>query len=169
MKNIIVIISCLVVFTSCKTREILSKSMISSYNLDQSNLIGTEVFVTDPIRMVYDTLVQSTSNNKGFIDVQQIRTVDKVTVKLQSKGIIQSVDNVLNQRMVVGVAFEDRTEPIYFLMTKFGVFQLFLDENGKVPYGDHNYTLTSTQIPQLEVIVRKNKNVSQTKIVMDGY
>jgi hypothetical protein len=169
MKNLIIIISCLSLFTSCKTREILSKSIISSYNLDYSSLIGTEVFVTDPIRMKFDTLVQSTSNNKGFIDVQQIRTVDKVTVKLQSKGIIQSVDHVSSQRLLLGVSFEDRSEPIYFLMTKFGVFQLFIDENGKVPYGDHNYTLTSTQIPQLEVIIRKNKNVSQSKIVMDGY
>ncbi len=171
MKNTIILFTATIFLTSCMSREILSKGLISSYQLDQNSLVGTEVYVTDPIRMKFDTLEQSTHNKKGFIQVQQIQTIDKVTVKVQSRGIIETVNDVSSSssRSVVGVMFEDRSEPLYFLMTKRGVFELFLDENGKVPYGKHNYTLVSTQIPQLEVVIKKNKNVSSSKIVMDGY
>ena len=169
MKNTIILFAVTIFLTSCMSREILSKGLISSYQLDQNSLVGTEVYVTDPIRMKFDTLEQSTHNKKGFIQVQQIQTIDKVTVKVQSKGIIETVNDVSSSRSVVGVMFEDRSEPLYFLMTKRGVFELFLDENGKVPYGKHNYTLVSTQIPQLEVVIKKNKNVSSSKIVMNGY
>lgn len=169
MKNTIILFAATIFLSSCMSREILSKGLISSYQLDQNSLVGTEVYVTDPIRMKFDTLEQSTDNKKGFIQVQQIQTIDKVTVKVQSKGIIETVNDVSSSRSVVGVMFEDRSEPLYFLMTKRGVFELFLDENGKVPYGKHNYTLVSTQIPQLEVIIKKNKNVSSNKVVMDGY
>lgn len=169
MKNTIILFAATIFLSSCMSREILSKGLISSYQLDQNSLVGTEVYVTDPIRMKFDTLEQSTDNKKGFIQVQQIQTIDKVTVKVQSKGIIETVNDVSSSRSVVGVMFEDRSEPLYFLMTKRGVFELFLDENGKVPYGSHNYTLVSTQIPQLEVIIKKNKNVSSNKVVMDGY
>lgn len=169
MKNTIILFAATIFLSSCMSREILSKGLISSYQLDQNSLVGTEVYVTDPIRMKFDTLEQSTDNKKGFIQVQQIQTIDKVTVKVQSKGIIETVNDVSSSRSVVGVMFEDRSEPLYFLMTKRGVFELFLDENGKVPYGKHNYTLVSTQIPQLEVVIKKNKNVSSSKIVMDGY
>ena len=67
MKNTIILFASTIFLTSCMSREILSKGLISSYQLDQNSLVGTEVYVTDPIRMKFDTLEQSTDNKKGFI------------------------------------------------------------------------------------------------------
>jgi hypothetical protein len=43
-----------------------------------------------------------------------------------------------------------------------------MDKN-LVPYNDHNYELISSDIPYLEVIIKKNSRVKRTKVVMTGY
>jgi len=145
----------------------MSKGLISEYNLTDEILLNTEVYVTDPIRLVFDTTIQTPDNRKGFISVEQNQIVEKVNVRVQSKGIITSID-YFGKNLVVGVLFERKAEPIYFSMSKRGVLELVVIKN-KVRYNDHNYDLVSNEIPYLEVIVKKNKRLNKSKVVMTGY
>ncbi len=167
MKNIFILLCLIVSISSCKTREIMSKGLISEYNLTDEILLNTEVYVTDPIRLVFDTTIQTPDNRKGFISVEQNQIVEKVNVRVQSKGIITSID-YFGKNLVVGVLFERKAEPIYFSMSKRGVLELVVIKN-KVRYNDHNYDLVSNEIPYLEVIVKKNKRLNKSKVVMTGY
>ena len=168
MKNIFILLCVITTITSCKTREIVTRGLISEYNLTDETLLGTEVYITDPIRMVFDTIFQTPDNRKGFISVSENHIIEKVRVRVQSKGVITSVDRQGN-RMILGVLFERKAQPIYFIMSKQGFIELALDKNNMVHYGDHKFDLHSTQIPFLEVIIKKNKNVSKSKITMTGY
>lgn len=167
MKNILIFICLIISISSCKTREIISKGLISEYNLTDETLLNTEVYVTDPIRLVFDTTIQTPNNRKGFISVDQNQIIQKVNVKLKSKGIITSIDNT-GKKLVVGVLFERKAEPIYFSMNKRGILELIVINN-KVKYIDNNYELVSNEIPYLEVVVKKNKRLNKSKIVMTGY
>lgn len=167
MKNIFYILSTIILLTSCKSREILSKGTISEYNLSDDNLIGTEVYITDPVRMKFDTTIVLPNNRKGFISVNQSHKVDLVKVRVQCKGKIESVDYI-GKRLVLGVLFEKRAQPIYFIMNKQGFMELYLIKN-KVTYDNHEYELISSNIPYLEVIVKKNKVLNKTKMTMTGY
>lgn len=167
MKNILYIISLFVILSSCKSREILSKGTINEFNLTDESLIGTEVYITDPVKMRFDTTLTLPNNRKGFITVSEDRKVDVVRVKVQCRGRIESVDYI-GQRLVLGVLFEKRAQPLYFIMNKQGFMELYL-HNNTVPYNDHDYELLSTDIPYLEVIIKKNKVSKKTKFTMAGY
>jgi len=168
MKNIFILLCLITTITSCKTREIVSKGLISEYRLTDETLLGTEVYITDPIRMVFDTVVQTPDNRKGFISISENHIIEKVRVRVQSKGVVTSVDHQGN-RMILGILFERKAQPIYFTMSKQGFLELALDKNNMVHYGNRKFDLLSTQIPYLEVIIKKNKNVSKSKITMTGY
>jgi hypothetical protein len=167
MKNILYILSIATLLTSCKTREFLSKGTISEYNLSDDNLIGTEVYITDPVKMIFDTTLTSPDNRKGFISVKQTHLVDVVKIRVQCKGQIETVDYI-GKRLVLGVIFEKKAQPIYFIMNKKGFMELYLLKN-TVPYNDHSYELVSSSVPYLEVIVKKNKSLNRSKMVMTGY
>jgi hypothetical protein len=167
MKNIFILFTLILFFTSCKTREFLTKGTIAEYRLSDENLIGTEVYITDPIRMVFDTILVQPDNRKGFISVKESHVVEKVKVRLYSKGKIETVDYI-GSRLVLGVLFEKKAQPIYFIMNKGGFMELYLDKN-LVPYNDHNYELISNSTPYLEVIIKKNSSINRSKIVMTGY
>jgi len=168
MKYIFILLCVITTITSCKTREIVSKGLISEYRLTDETLLGTEVYITDPIRMVFDTVVQTPDNRKGFISISENHIIEKVRVRVQSKGVVTSVDHQGN-RMILGILFERKAQPIYFTMSKQGFLELALDKNNMVHYGNRKFDLLSTQIPYLEVIIKKNKNVSKSKITMTGY
>jgi hypothetical protein len=167
MKHIFILFTIVLFFTSCKTREFLTKGKISEYNLTDETLIGTEVYITDPIRMIFDTTLTQPDNRKGFIVVKESHFVEKVKVRVQSKGRIETVDYI-GKRLVLGVLFEKTAQPIYFIMNKGGFMELYLDKN-QVPYNDHNYELVSSSIPYLEVIIKKNSSLSRSKIIMTVY
>ena len=167
MKNILYILAFIFTLTSCKTREILSKGTISEYNLTDENLIGTDVYITDPVRMIFDTTVVSPDNRKGFISVKENHLIDRVKIRVQCKGRVETVDYI-GKRLVLGVLFEKKAQPIYFIINKKGFMELYLDKN-QVPYNDHNYELTSSDIPYLEVVVKKNSVTNRTKLTMTGY
>jgi hypothetical protein len=167
MKNILYIIAFVFTLTSCKTREILSKGTISEYNLTDENLIGTEVYITDPVRMVFDTTVVSPDNKKGFISVKESQIIDRIKIRVQCKGRIETVEYI-GKKLVLGVLFERKAQPIYFVMNKKGFIELYLDKN-KILYDNHKYELVSTEIPYLEVIIKRNKVSNRTKMIMTGY
>jgi hypothetical protein len=167
MKNILYILAFIFTLTSCKTREILSKGTISEYNLTDENLIGTEVYITDPVRMVFDTIIISPDNRKGFISVKESHLIDRVKIRVQCKGRVETVDYI-GKRLVLGVLFEKKAQPIYFIMNKKGFMELFLEKN-QVPYNDHNYELISSDVPYLEVVIKKNRVTNRTKLIMTGY
>lgn len=167
MKNILYILAFIFTLTSCKTREILSKGTISEYNLTDDNLIGTEVYITDPVRMVFDTIIISPDNRKGFISVKESHLIDRVKIRVQCKGRVETVDYI-GKRLVLGVLFEKKAQPIYFIMNKKGFMELFLEKN-QVPYNDHNYELISSDVPYLEVVIKKNRVTNRTKLIMTGY
>jgi len=167
MKNIFILFTLILFLTSCKTREFLTKGTIAEYNLSDETLIGTEVYITDPIRMVFDTILVEPDNRKGFISVKESHVVEKVKVRILSKGRIETVDYI-GKRIVLGVLFEKKAQPIYFIMNKRGCMELYMNKN-LVPYNDHNYELISSDIPYLEVIIKKNSRVKRTKVVMTGY
>jgi hypothetical protein len=168
MKYIFILLCVITTITSCKTREIVTRGLISEYNLTDETLLGTEVYITDPIRMVFDTVFQTPDNRKGFISVSENHIIENVRVRVQSKGVVTSVDRQGN-RIILGVLFERKALPIYFIMSKQGFVELALDKNNMVHYGDHKFDLLSTQIPYLEIIIKKNKNVSKSKTTMTGY
>jgi hypothetical protein len=168
MKNIFILFTLILFFASCKTREFLTKGKISEYSITDETLIGTEVYITDPIRMVFDTTLIQPDNRKGFIEVKETHFVEKVKVRVQSKGVVETVDYI-GKRLVLGVLFEKTAQPIYFIMNKGGFMELYLDKNNQVPYNDHNYELVSSSIPYLEVIIKKNSSLSKSKIIMTGY
>lgn len=167
MKYIFILFCVITTITSCKTREIISKELIDQYHLTDETLIGTEVYVTDPIRMVFDTTIQATNNRKGFISVSENKIIRKVNIRSQSKGLIKSVDYV-GRNLLVGVLFKKKADPIYFSLNRIGVLQLVVFRN-KVEYLETNYELVSDDIPYLEVIVKKNKRSSKSKVTMTGY
>ena len=167
MKNILYILAFIFTLTSCKTREILSKGTISEYNLTDENLIGTEVYITDPVRMVFDTIIISPDNRKGFISVKESHLIDRVKIRVQCKGRVETVDYI-GKRLVLGVLFEKKAQPIYFIMNKKGFMELYLEKN-QVPYNDHNYELISSDVPYLEVVIKKNRVTNRTKLIMTGY
>ena len=167
MKYTFILFTLILFFTSCKTREFLTKGKISEYNLTDESLIGTEVYITDPIRMGFDTTTIQPDNSKGFISVKESHFVEKVKVRIKSKGRIETVDYI-GKRLVLGVLFEKNAQPIYFIMNKGGFMELYLDKN-QVPYNDHNYELVSSSIPYLEVITKRNSSLNRSKIVMTGY
>jgi ribosomal protein S8 len=167
MKYIFILLCVITTITSCKTREIISKELISEYNLTDETLLGTEVYITDPVRMVFDTIVQTPDNRKGFISVSENHIIKKVNVRLQSKGVIKSVDYI-GKNLVVGVLFKKKAEPIYFSLNKRGTLELVVIKN-RVKYNEVNYELVSNEIPYLEVIVKKNKRSSKSKVTMTGY
>lgn len=145
----------------------MSNKLITEYNLTDETLINTEVYLTDPIRLVFDTTIQTPNNRKGFISVDQNQTIEKINVKVRSKGIITSIDYI-GKKMVVGVLFERKAEPLYFSMNKRGILELVTIKS-KVKYNDHDYELVSGEIPYLEVILKKNKTLNKSKMVMTGY
>jgi hypothetical protein len=167
MKNIFILFTIFLFFTSCKTREFLTKGTIAEYNLTDETLIGTEVYITDPIKMIFDTTLIEPDNKKGFISVRENHVIEKVKVRLLSKGRVETVDYI-GKRLVLGVLFEKKAQPIYFIMNKKGYMELYLDKN-QVPYNDHNYELVSTSVPYLEVIIKKNSKFSRSKVIMTGY
>jgi hypothetical protein len=123
MKNIFILFTLILFLTSCKTREFLTKGTIAEYNLSDETLIGTEVYITDPIRMVFDTILVEPDNRKGFISVKESHVVEKVKVRILSKGRIETVDYI-GKRIVLGVLFEKKAQPIYFIMNKRGCMEL---------------------------------------------
>jgi hypothetical protein len=168
MKNILFLFILISFFTSCKTREILSSGSIKRYQIEGESLINTEVFITDPLKLRFDTLIQSSENRRGYIDVNEQKVVETVKVRVQSKGLVNSVDYI-GKKMVLGVLFEKQSEPIYFIMNRRGVLELYIDQSGNVPYNNHNFKMISTEIPYLEIVIRKNKVRSVSKTVMTGY
>ena len=71
MKNILFLFILISFFTSCKTREILSSGSIKRYQIEGESLINTEVFITDPLKLRFDTLIQSSENRGGYIDINE--------------------------------------------------------------------------------------------------
>ena len=53
-------------------------------------------------------------------------------------------------------------------MNKKGFMELYLEKN-QVPYNDHNYELISSDVPYLEVVIKKNRVTNRTKLIMTGY
>lgn len=168
MKNILLLFILISFLTSCKTREILSSGTIKRYQIEGEALINTEVFITDPLKLRFDTLIQISENRGGYINVNEKEIVETVKVRVQSKGLINSVDYI-GKKMVLGVLFEKQSEPIYFIMNKRGVLELYRDQSGKVPFNNHDFKMISTEIPYLEIVLRKNKVKSVSKTVMTGY
>jgi hypothetical protein len=168
MKNILFFLIIISIFSSCKTREILSSGAIKRYQIEGESLINTEVFITDPLKLRFDTLIQNSENRGGYISFNEQEIVETVKVRVQSKGLINSVDYI-DKKMVLGVLFEKQSEPIYFIMNKRGVLELYRDQSGKVPYNNHDFKMVSTEIPYLEIVLRKSKVKSVSKTVMTGY
>ena len=75
MKYIFILLCVITTITSCKTREIISKELIDEYHLTDETLLGTEVYITDPVRMVFDTTIQTPDNRKGFISVSENKII----------------------------------------------------------------------------------------------
>lgn len=168
MKNILFLFILISFFTSCKTREILSSGTIKRYQIEGEALINTEVFITDPLKLRFDTLIQHSENRGGYIHIDEQKIVETVKVRVQSKGIINSVDYI-GKKMVLGVLFEKQSEPLYFIMNRRGVLELYIDQSGNIPYNSHSFEMISTEIPYLEIVLRKNKVKSVSKTVMTGY